>query len=456
MRVKSLFTAVVIIVCMVLCTVSSSSDTVCTIDECEEIMGIYNFGENDFAVLYISGRTYHIAVTDGDNVNLYDTEMSADTNAVSYVGENLFFFENVIEEEVPAVKICRYDCRYNTKNYSVLNSDIKILQGSCAVNNNGDIYFIDGRDVKVYSDYKLADTINVPSVPLTLIPSYGGEVIYCITGGEITAFADREYYTLPVQSDYIYPAQNGFSDCYGTVYSLDGTVLCDKFDGTHGSVEANDCYFGISGGKLVQIYNEKETVLCEMSSSEYLCMGSDRFICVGQNGSTAEILFMSNEPVKSDVFSDSVTDSESKESKVNLAGFDINGDMLCGITPGTTVAQMRKMLDPKNCTVTFYSKDGTEKKSGVIGTGCTVEIEGDYTQKYTLIIYGDISGEGSINTSDRREMMKYLLYNETAGKAKREASDLNHDGIIDLIDLTALNNYINGEGSISQYHKNDK
>ena len=52
--------------------------------------------------------------------------------------------------------------------------------------------------------------------------------------------------------------------------------------------------------------------------------------------------------------------------------------------------------------------------------------------------------------------MKYLLYNETAGKAKREASDLNHDGIIDLIDLTALNNYINGEGSISQYHKNDK
>ena len=130
--------------------------------------------------------------------------------------------------------------------------------------------------------------------------------------------------------------------------------------------------------------------------------------------------------------------------------------MLCGIKPGTTIAQMKKLLEPKNCTLTFCSKDGTEKKSGVVGTGWTVEIDGDKPQKYTLIVYGDIIGEGSINTNDRKELMKNLLNNETAEQAKKEASDINHDGKIDLIDVTCLNMYINGENVISQMPKNDK
>ena len=99
---------------------------------------------------------------------------------------------------------------------------------------------------------------------------------------------------------------------------------------------------------------------------------------------------------------------------------------------------------------------GTEKKSGVVGTGWTVEIDGDKPQKYTLIVYGDIIGEGSINTNDRKELMKNLLNNETAEQAKKEASDINHDGKIDLIDVTCLNMYINGENVISQMPKNDK
>ena len=52
--------------------------------------------------------------------------------------------------------------------------------------------------------------------------------------------------------------------------------------------------------------------------------------------------------------------------------------------------------------------------------------------------------------------MKNLLNNETAEQAKKEASDINHDGKIDLIDVTCLNMYINGENVISQMPKNDK
>ncbi len=456
MRAKSLFTAVVIIVCMVLCTVSSSSQTVCTIDECKEIMGVYNYGDNDFAVLMDRGDRYCVVLTDGDSYTVSDTEISTGNNGFSYTNGNFYFFENTIEDDVAAIKICRYDCKYNTKKYAVLNSDVNVLQGLCAVNNNGDVFIIDGRDVKVYSDYKLADTINVSSVPLVLVASYSGEVIYCLTGSDIIAITDSEYYTLPVQSELVYSAKDGFSDSCGIVYNSDGTVLCDKFDGVHGSLAANDCYFGLSGDRLVQIYNEKETVLCEMSSSAYLCMGSDRFISVAENDGLAEITFISNESVKNDVSSDNVYDNEEKSSSVNLESFVVYGEMLCGIKPGTTIAQMKKLLEPKNCTLTFCSKDGTEKKSGVVGTGWTVEIDGDKPQKYTLIVYGDIIGEGSINTNDRKELMKNLLNNETAEQAKKEASDINHDGKIDLIDVTCLNMYINGENVISQMPKNDK
>ena len=452
MKIKTLFAVLLAAVCAVMFPVSSSGEVILTADNCEEIAGVYNYGDNDFLTIYISGGNYHIALTDGENISIFDTEIFADTNAVSYNGRYVYFFQNIIEDDIPGVKICRYDCGHQSKRYSVINTGIKILQGSCAADSSGNFYFIDGREVKVFRDYTLAESLYIENVPLKLVPSCSGDSIYCITARELAVIDDGSVYDIPVRTDMVYAGDGVFSDSSGTVYSYDGTVLCDRFGGCHGSVEYNGVYFGISSGSIVQVSGEKEITLCEMNESAFLCMGNDRFIAVDQNGSNAEIRFFDNRPKEEPpaVSSSGNADSEEIKSSFSLDRFVVKENYLCGIPPETTIAEIKKLLDPKNCTVGFYSKDNSEKKSGTVGTGCSVNIKADEEYGYVIIVYGDLSGEGSINTTDRRLLMKSFLQKETLGKYSAEAADITHDGKTDLKDLAALNFYINGSGDISQ------
>ena len=77
-------------------------------------------------------------------------------------------------------------------------------------------------------------------------------------------------------------------------------------------------------------------------------------------------------------------------------------------------------------------------------------ISDENDSEYTIVVYGDLSGEGSVNTTDRRKLMNHFLKNESLTGAVSEAADMNHDGKTDLKDLVMLNFSLNGEGSISQ------
>ena len=58
------------------------------------------------------------------------------------------------------------------------------------------------------------------------------------------------------------------------------------------------------------------------------------------------------------------------------------------------------------------------------------------------ILYGDISGDGKINSIDYTMLSRYLLEIIKELPVRKEAADLNGDGVINSIDLTLLGRYL--------------
>ena len=95
------------------------------------------------------------------------------------------------------------------------------------------------------------------------------------------------------------------------------------------------------------------------------------------------------------------------------------------------------------------SADGCEvkvtKSGDKIGTGTLVEIykDGYLVDAYTVVIFGDVDGDGWYDAQDAfivSLIVNGLLTREQTGEAKYLAADCNHDGEINASDIEILQN----------------
>ncbi len=192
-------------------------------------------------------------------------------------------------------------------------------------------------------------------------------------------------------------------------YKISGTVYDCAAYGTTLAVLA-DC-----GGKLCIISPEKDN---DNSSNTVSSKSS--------SDSTDKIKTDNN----SNITDDSKTDTQQKKQKVGE-------DAYCTIiyvSQGTTVSNLLKSseLREKNAVCTSYS--GKVVTSGKIGTGAhvTVKTTGD---KYDIVLTGDVTGEGNINSKDIDTMCNALVGNISFNSIQSFAADVNKDGTVDLLDL---------------------
>jgi len=100
------------------------------------------------------------------------------------------------------------------------------------------------------------------------------------------------------------------------------------------------------------------------------------------------------------------------------------------IIPGTTLQEIADLVGTE---INAKDKDGKNiKKSSVLGTGSTIN------DKYTVIMFGDINGDGKINTIDAARTLKASVGNYTLSEIYAEAADINTDGKINTIDAARL------------------
>ncbi|MBQ4105436.1 MAG: hypothetical protein IJC86_03505 [Clostridia bacterium] len=121
-------------------------------------------------------------------------------------------------------------------------------------------------------------------------------------------------------------------------------------------------------------------------------------------------------------------------TETNNDVYNIQGEYIY-VSLGTTYAKLRDSLgaDKENFRVTDVN--GKVRTSGKLGTRMTVNYQG---KQYCIIVMGDITGEGNVNSRDLYLFMDYFCKTRDLDTVERKATNLFVDNTIDLRDLLAL------------------
>ena len=96
---------------------------------------------------------------------------------------------------------------------------------------------------------------------------------------------------------------------------------------------------------------------------------------------------------------------------------------------------------------------GAAKTSGNAVTGDVVQLynsSGKLAQSFTVILYGDLNGDGKISLVDLLQLQKHLLGASTAKGASLTAADTSKDGKVTILDLLQLQKHLLGASTIAQ------
>lgn len=131
--------------------------------------------------------------------------------------------------------------------------------------------------------------------------------------------------------------------------------------------------------------------------------------------------------------------------------YKISGTQLSGISVGTDAATMINGLGISSGTATVYKSDGTTVNTGTVGTGNIVRVsDGTNTYSYTVVIYGDVSGDGLINALDLLKIQKHLIGAASLDGAYLEAANVKRSGSVSALDLLKVQKQIIGAAPIQQ------
>lgn len=147
------------------------------------------------------------------------------------------------------------------------------------------------------------------------------------------------------------------------------------------------------------------------------------------------------------------TDGYTPSQILNGIGLKTNANYLYNAAAGSDVSNIISSI--KNtyhfATVKVQEADGTVITSGVVKAGQKITVTNTgITGTYGVIIYGDPTGDGTIDIRDLLAVQKYLVGSKTVSGEYWFAMDINKDATIDIRDLLLVQKHLVGAYSISQ------
>ena len=136
--------------------------------------------------------------------------------------------------------------------------------------------------------------------------------------------------------------------------------------------------------------------------------------------------------------------SISTEYKVN--------EKITGIAIGSSAAEVIKNITGTNCYVKILKPDGSEQ-TGNVGTGNKVAVydkNGTLIKSYTVVIYGDINGDGKVTNVDLVMITRQILGIGSLADVYLEAADAGVDGKLSNKDLVLVQKHILGLLTLTQ------
>jgi hypothetical protein len=140
-------------------------------------------------------------------------------------------------------------------------------------------------------------------------------------------------------------------------------------------------------------------------------------------------------------------------SQVNFSSYNVSNNIITKVNQDKSVTDFINSLSPTG-NVAFAFKDVSNQTitgAQLIGTGTTVDITiNSIKTTYTILIYGDVNGDGKISLTDLTAIRDNLLEISTLTGVLKSAGDLYGEGNITLNDLVGVMAYISEASSINQ------
>lgn len=265
--------------------------------------------------------------------------------------------------------------------------------------------------------------------------TYNYQVYYYNTfDGSYTAFATpykasaEEYYCIVDKNKNVYMRDltdrtviyqyTFYRDTY--TYEVGATVLqLLSIDYTDILIVTTDGIYCISGNKLDKISD------CILSAP---CSYTQDTI-IDSDGNEYKMINRCLIPVTADTETVDSTCASSYSEEVKVVGECFVLDA------GTTYARLYKKLGIDKSQLNVYKSSGELLTSGRLGTGMRAIVD---NREYLIIVSGDLTGEGNVNSRDLKLLMKILSGEETLDENMLLCADLNNDELINTKDLLKL------------------
>ena len=121
--------------------------------------------------------------------------------------------------------------------------------------------------------------------------------------------------------------------------------------------------------------------------------------------------------------------------------YKFEGSNIVGIKPGTKVETFKSNIIGTGIQV--FNQSGTELTTGqIVGTGMTMK---SGSETYTLIISGDLNGDGQVSATDLSKIKQHLIELRLLEGAYLEAADVDDDENVTITDLSRIRKAMFGE-----------
>lgn len=156
----------------------------------------------------------------------------------------------------------------------------------------------------------------------------------------------------------------------------------------------------------------------------YTSDANENIILIDEAGNSSTV----NIDVKIKVISDIITSDKLEISEEEL--------LIRGINPKTSVSEITKDLKAEMKYIVVDKNERELSSTAKIGTGCKIKMENG--KIYTIIVWGDLDGNGQISLIELAKIAKIGVNSITPNTLEKTAIDINTNGKIDLSELAAI------------------
>lgn len=451
-------------VVILLCSLIASSGTSCAeatvqIDDIGSVYDVYADNDGGFYILSGLDGMYRVThIFSDSSVGQYTVKVDDEISCYAYCNNTFCFVENCTDESdgrnMPYLLVTYFDA-IEEYSYKRAINNVNILTGKgFAIDNDRNLYLPLGNALELYSEKGLyIDTLCTDVNILSITVSPDSSEVYFSEYNKINILSDRSLRTFSISSDRVKVYDDGyFITDKGEAYRFTGDNVEEIGVYSSAGLGIADGYvIGMQGDTLTA---DSDTILYnEYSAPDNIISSLGTVALFEQTENGIRVTMIDSHDidaaVKNTDNSDNISHSGDIYYKSSFYSFE-NG-YATGIEPSTTIAEIKRNIDVNGYEISFYDRNGNLKKSGTVGTGAKIAFSADgKSAVYSIIIFGDLSGEGNINSSDMR-----LLTDNLLGEAELEgdclsAADVTHDNQVDLRDLLAMKKHIDGGFRIEQ------